>query len=799
MVIIETKKAIKTTDPNYSNQIEHRIIYSNGEIGYVLVQIFITKDEHGRTIKTHGVNQDITDRVLKDEKIRKNEERLRLILDSTPFPIAIVDIKDEIIQYWSQSAKLLFGHTANTTSEWYQMAYPDPDYRAEVIKHWKPSLEKALLSNQYVNTGEYNVTCSDGSVRICELYASFLADNLIVTFNDITERKLSEELLHKSENQYSELVANMLDGVYQSTPDGKFISVNNAMVKMFGYDSIDEMLRIDIKNDLYLHEDDRGNIYPETGKENQPELCLKRKDGSLIWVEDSGWYIRDDNGNVIRHEGILRDITERKFAEETLKKSEENYRILFEYSPLGILVSDLNGKILRINSSLLKILGSPSEEMTKKINLLTFKPLVDSGLSELLQNTIIDQKEIIAERKYQSKWGKTLNMLVYSKPIFDHNSKLNSIQIIVQDISERIKAEEALKHSEKKYKYLFETNPQAMWIYDLETLAFLEVNESAIERYGYTKDEFFNLTIKDIRPSEDIKALLDDVAQTVNILNKAGVWRHKKKNGEIIFAEITSHLIDYDKHEARLVLANDVTEQKIAEEALRLSEQKYRLIFDLSPIGIYQSTREGKFLTVNNTMCKILGYNSVEELLEVNMAEGIYFRKEEREYLILEYEPKGSIANHEVQWKMKDGRPVWVQLNVYTVKDSTGKLKYFEGNVQDITVRKHAEEAIKESENRYRILIESFYDMIYLTNFNNKMIYSNPSLEIWTGYTMDDFNKEGSKIKFVHSEDVEYVETFIEDFKNSDKKYSKTLNNRFVTKTGDIRWHSTIISYQVAF
>ena len=129
------------------------------------------------------------------EALRESENMLRAVLDTTPFPVALVDVQDNNIYYWSRSALDLFGHTAPTTPEWYQLAYPDPEYRREVIDRWKPFLETARQSGQPINTGEYRVTCSDGSERICELYAFFHADSLIVTFNDITERKQAEKRL----------------------------------------------------------------------------------------------------------------------------------------------------------------------------------------------------------------------------------------------------------------------------------------------------------------------------------------------------------------------------------------------------------------------------------------------------------------------------------------------------------------------------------------------------------------------------------------------------------------------------
>jgi PAS domain S-box-containing protein len=121
---------------------------------------------------------------------------------------------------------------------------------------------------------------------------------------------------------------------------------------------------------------------------------------------------------------------------------------------------------------------------------------------------------------------------------------------------------------EKKYKYLFENNPQPLWIYDLKTLAFLEVNNAAIEQYGYSREEFLSMTLKDIRPNEDVDSLLDDVARTTRELNNAGEWRHVKKNGEIIYVEIVSHTLNYDGREARLVHSMDITQRRNAETLL---------------------------------------------------------------------------------------------------------------------------------------------------------------------------------------------------------------------------------------
>lgn len=119
---------------------------------------------------------------------------------------------------------------------------------------------------------------------------------------------------------------------------------------------------------------------------------------------------------------------------------------------------------------------------------------------------------------------------------------------------------------EGRYRLLFETNPHAMWVYDLETLAFLAVNPAAIRQYGYSAEEFAIMTLRDIRPPEDMPALLRNLAEVKEGRDEAGLWRHLRKDGSLIWVEITSHTLEYDGRPAELVLAMDVTERQRAEE-----------------------------------------------------------------------------------------------------------------------------------------------------------------------------------------------------------------------------------------
>ncbi|HEX8371738.1 MAG TPA: GAF domain-containing protein, partial [Chthoniobacterales bacterium] len=138
-----------------------------------------------------------------------------------------------------------------------------------------------------------------------------------------------------------------------------------------------------------------------------------------------------------------------------------------------------------------------------------------------------------------------------------------------REVVEEQRVSALLRDSEERYRLLFEQNPNAMWAYDLETLRFLCVNDAAIARYGFSREEFLDMTISDIRPKEDVADLLGYVARTSEGIHQSGVWRHRLRNGEIIQVDITSHSFDYPGCRARMVVASDVTDRHLAEEQLR--------------------------------------------------------------------------------------------------------------------------------------------------------------------------------------------------------------------------------------
>lgn len=267
--------------------------------------------------------------------------------------------------------------------------------------------------------------------------------------------------------------------------------------------------------------------------------------------------------------------------------------------------------------------------------------------------------------------------------------------------SARRQAEKALRESEANYRLLFESNPLPMWVYEIESLTFLAVNNAAIIHYGYSREEFLSMTIEDIRPKEDIAALRERIAQQVDE-NKyeATIWRHLKKDGSIIDVEITSHTLKFAGKDARIVLANDVTDRISAEEALKRAEKKYRSIFENAVEGIFQSTPEGQFVAVNPAMVKMLGYDSQEDLIanRTNIATQHYVDYVRRDEL-KEMLSKNDIAvGFECEVYRKDKSKIWTRENIRAVRDENGSLLYYEGSLEDITEHKMLESQLRQSQ-----------------------------------------------------------------------------------------------------
>ncbi|MBF0205885.1 MAG: PAS domain S-box protein [Oligoflexia bacterium] len=344
-------------------QMNKRYLLPDGSIAWTNTTVSHFKDQNPCKKRFLCMIEEISQRKSAEDALRKSEEKLRAVLNATPFPIAIVDLQDDKINFWSRSALSIFGHTAPTAAEWYQLAYPDPDYRNEVIARWKPMLEMARESGKAINTGEYRVSCHDGAFRICELYAAFISDNLIVTFNDITERKRSEELLRETEEQLRLTLEQSHIGAW-SFDIKKYTAIRSIEhAHIFGYEDILSnwsfslfLEHVILKDRAMVEEEFQQAIKSKSKFSFECRIC-RYKDTEERWIWVSGYPQLNSSGEVYQLSGIVMDINERKQIEEQLRNSETRLRMAITNSPFPLMIHAEDGKVVMISDVWLEITG----------------------------------------------------------------------------------------------------------------------------------------------------------------------------------------------------------------------------------------------------------------------------------------------------------------------------------------------------------------------------------------------------------------------------------------------------------
>jgi PAS domain S-box-containing protein len=292
----------------------------DGTAFWVSINVQFVRDERGQVVGTEGVARDITERKQAEEMLGESEKRLREVIDSTPFPVALVDAEDDRIHMWSRSAIGLFGHTASTAQEWYLIAYPDPEYRQDVVSRWKPLLETARCSGQTVNAGEYQITCKDGSVRICELYARFISSYLLVTFNDVTERRRAEEALRESDERLRRTLDAAQTVAWEGDLRSGAIIETGPVAALFGQPE-DAVCTNQFAFLERIHPEDRQRVLATAQSDAagqgayEVEFRVPWPNGEIRWIQATGGFDREADGRPIRLRGVARDITAQKRAE----------------------------------------------------------------------------------------------------------------------------------------------------------------------------------------------------------------------------------------------------------------------------------------------------------------------------------------------------------------------------------------------------------------------------------------------------------------------------------------------------
>jgi len=388
--------------------------------------------------------------------------------------------------------------------------------------------------------------------------------------------------LRKEFEKENRLLANAMksinDCVSITDLENNIIFVNETFLKTYNYTK-DEL----VGRDMALVHSPNNNpevvaeILPQTltgGWEG--ELLNISKDGSEFNIHLSTSTIFDEDSNAIALIGVAYDITKRIKDEELLRQSETRFKLVSNATKDVIwernLITNKNWR----SDNFQTIFGwtnNPAEYSDNETQSRVHPDDRQRVVEKIFRFFSSNDESWEDEYRFQRKDGSYAWVLDRAVLLRDKSgTPIRAVGAMV-DQTDRKEKQEELRQSEEKYRNMFEDNPQPMWIYDAETLAFLEVNHAAVNHYGYSKEEFISMTIKDIRPIEDIPRLLEDIKNTKTTHHIAGQWRHRKKNGEIIFVEIILHSVVFNGRNARHALINDISDRKKVEADLNFSKE----------------------------------------------------------------------------------------------------------------------------------------------------------------------------------------------------------------------------------
>jgi PAS domain S-box-containing protein len=446
---------------------------------------------------------------------------------------------------------------------------------------------------------------------------------------------------------------------------------------------------------------------------------------------------------------------QRRRIETELIRREKYFRALTENALDILTLLDREGRFIHNSPSVKRVLGYEPEELAGQSAFALIHPedlaRVLQGFDHGMRNP---DRTVTLEFRFRHRDGSWRYLEAVGQSRLD-DPQIAGVVVNSRDVSDRKQAEAGLRDSEQQYRLVFHGNPTPMWVFDHETLAFLEVNNAALEHYGYTREEFLAMTLADIRAPEEMPAMIEYLHQLLAAQKPprpgwAGVWQHRKKDGTLIDVEIRWTPISFRGRPASLSMVNDITERKRAEQELRDSEQRFRDLFEGSPDAIFVEDSHGTVLDINPAACRLHGLRR-EELVGKNVSDLV--PPQVREEVTRDFQAlvEGRLQQIEGVSRTHDGRVVAVEVRASRV-NYAGKLAVLL-HVRDITDRKLAEAALRSSELLFHSVWENSVDGMRLMDENGTIVAVNEAFCKLVGLRRDELEGKPFTVIFAESEE----------------------------------------------
>ena len=425
------------------------------------------------------------------------------------------------------------------------------------------------------------------------------------------------DTLTASDQQLETVINSVQEGITFCNAGGRFEVFNQRMAEITGYTMEEANRSGDFSRLIYPDRDDRQKaldgakvVMAQQGA-HVSETTITAKSGARRILHVASQMVERDGQGMLLNTYV--DITEQRALEETLRESEEKFRLVFEHAFDGISIIEeaddrTESRLVECNPRYAEMAGRSRKELLD----LGHARHLNTTLGEIEREYIEGGGAFRGSFRWERPDGKD-NIVEYTGVPIEMRGKKYTIGID-RDVTSARTAEHLEHQSQIRYQQLFEASPNPLMVYDAATLEFLEVNQATVKHYGYSPAEFLAMSVKDIHPPEDVPRFLATVGTGAQMEERTGTWRHRKKDGTVIQVRIKSHAFDWKGHRARLVLVHDITDLLQIEEELRVQKTHFERLFESAPEGIALLDNNGNAHDVNRAFARLFGI-SKEKLI----------------------------------------------------------------------------------------------------------------------------------------------------------------------------------------
>jgi PAS domain S-box-containing protein len=740
---------------SWAGEIEH--LRKDGSVFATLSTINLLRDAKGRPLATLSISRDITERQQMEKKLKETSQRLKMVFDNAIEGIIVGDPKENLT-FVNRGFADMLGYREDELVGINLQKIVDEEGFKEIGKQ-----TEARMKGE-VSRYSLAMYSKDGKPRIVQISAAPLLNEQgiylgsIGVVMDITEQRRLEQALLESQQKFERLFNNNPEAAAFVDVNDCVLEINPRFTDLFGYlpeeakgKALDNLIVPEVKREeaeALTEESMLGYIYRET--------IRKTKRGLLVPVLISAAPITVEGkftGCVVSY----RDITERKRMEKRLRESEERFRGIAERSFDTIVTLDLEGRVTYISPSVERVFGLSAEGVIGK----PFQDyLTTSEASKVIEPFTRIMKGESAEGlqlEVIRKDGSPAWVEINAVPMIV-SGEIVGIQMFTRNITERRQMEEKLRDSEERLRQLIEFAPDAIYVNDLNG-NFLEGNKQAEELTGYKREELIGRNMLEIGllPEKYLPKALEALEKNIHG-EKTGPdeFELARKDGRTIIVEISTFPVKRGGNVEILGIARDITERKRIENALRDTEKRYRLIFDNVSDVVFLYDTSFKVISVSPSVEKVLGYRP-DEVIGKSFQDSNLLAPEQLETAlsnairVLEGERIGSVVYEFIK---KDGGRGFGEINSSPlIRD--GKVVGVISVARDITERKEIEDALRESEEKIRNILQSSPDAITVGDLNGTIIDCNQVDVDMFGYSTKKEMIGKSEFEFIARKDRE--------------------------------------------